>query len=405
MRKAKTYLIGLAAIIIFLVSCHKSDSTPSSGQTTSGQTTSGQTTSGQPTSGGRFQVQGRFLEDSNGNKVILRGVDVPIYASGWSNDLSQVASAIAGNTKANAVRMLWYSSKVFGQLGSPPYYASLSNLDNAISAYLSLKLLPIVYLGDLTAVGDNTISGFNNDVVPFWTSSAVVSLLKKYNNSIVINLENEWGATWDAGSLGTSTGGSDFVNTYTGLITQLRNAGITAPIMIDAPDGGSNSTFLLANGQALVNADPIHNILLSVHTYWTQENGAIQNCPGDYTTYIDQLKNSNLPFILGEVSDWAVASDGSEHNPVDPVDFSCPGTGSPNKYAVNYDAVLTEAVNDQIGFFAWAWYQDGLAVRNIYDQGSGTSINTSADAGTWPADILRSAKPYGLNNGGIVPAL
>ena len=388
--KIKHPFISLVAAAALLpLSCSKS--TPSQTTTT--------------TSSGQFQVQGRFLEDADGNKVLLRGVDVPIYASGWSNDLTQVANTIAGNTKVNAVRMLWYSSKVFSQLGNPPYYASLTNLDNAISNYLSHHILPVVYLGDLTATYDNTISGFNNDVVPFWTSSDVIAMLKKYNNSLIINLQNEWGATWDAGSLGTPTGGSDFVNTYTNLITQLRNAGVTAPIMIDAPDGGSNSGFLLTNGQALVSGDPLHNVLLSVHTYWTQENGAIQNCPGDYTTYIDQLKNSNLPFVLGEVSDWAVASDGSEHNPVDPVDFACPGAGSPNKYAVNYDAVLTEAVTDQVGFFAWAWYQDGLAVRNIYNQSAGTSVNTSPDAGSWPGDILSSSKSYGLNNTSITPAL
>jgi mannan endo-1,4-beta-mannosidase len=358
-----------------------------------------------PFARGQFKVSGRYLEDNKGNIVLIRGVNVPIYGSGYSNDITAVSNAIKNNTKANAVRMLWYSSAVQNDIGNPPYYASLTYLDNAITAYTSLGILPIIYLADLTAVYSNSISSFNSDVVPFWTSSAVISLIKKHQPYLIINLENEWGATWDPTSLGSTPAAQDtnFVNTYINLVKQLRRAGVTVPIMIDAPDGGSNGKFLITNGASLEAKDSLHNILLSVHTYWTVENGIINTCPADYHTYLQDLQSSGLPFIFGEVSDWAVASDGTDYESTPPVNFVCPAKGSSNQYAVDYDAILNDACDDEIGYLAWAWYQDGLYVRNIYNQSTGTSINTAGNAngtyaGSWPTDMLSSSKCYGLNN-------
>lgn len=354
----------------------------------------------------QLRVQGRFLKDTEGKNIVFYGVNVPVYGSGWKDDLVAVAEAVSTHTKANAVRLLWYSEKGIRDIAlknhsnPPPYYSRLANLDSAIAVYARLKILPVVYLSDLTDLNDYSIEGFNKYVVPFWTSPAVIQLIQKHKDHLIINLEDEWGATWDSLSLGTPAGGSRFVNTYTYLISKLRQAGVSVPIMVDAPDGGSNGDFLISVGRQLVQNDSLHNLLLSVHTYWTKENGIINHCPSDYTNYIKRLKNSNLPFVLGEVSNWSVAANGADFESVPPVDFSCAGEGS-NKYIVNYDALLTEAVRNQVGFFAWAWYQDGVIVRNIYEQEAGLHINSKPNAGAWPQDILSSAKPYGLNNGAI----
>jgi hypothetical protein len=340
-----------------------------------------------------LQVKGAFLTfKRNGDTIIMHGVNVPVFGSGWSNDVAAVAAAVKANTLANSVRINWYSKKVLAAIGNPPYYTN-ANLDLALTTYAAKGIIPVLSLHDLTALGNNTVAGFNSYVVSFWTDSAIVAILRKHKNHLILNLQNEWGATW-AGLTGAT-----FINTYAPLITKLRGIGITNPIAIDAPDGGGNSAFLITNGQALINKDPLKNILLSVHTYWSQENGTIVNCPADYVTKIKALATSKLPFVLGEVSDWAVqGSNGQDHESVVPVSFTCPGATSANKYAVNFDAILTEAYKDKIGFFAWAWYQDGLLVRNLYNQSSGVSINTSTHAGNWPASMLSATKVYGLKN-------
>ncbi|MBP7173427.1 MAG: T9SS type A sorting domain-containing protein [Cloacibacterium sp.] len=346
----------------------------------------------------QLTVQGRYLKDLNGNNLLLRGVNVPIYGNGWSSDLIPVADAIKNNTKSNAVRILWYSPAIQNTIGNPPYYASLANLDAAITAYANRGMISIVFLRDLTVLHDNTVAGFNNYVIPFWTNPAVVNMINNHKNHVIINLMNEWGATWDANSLGGANGQNVYINTYSNAVNQIRAAGVTVPIMIDAPDGGANSNFVIATGQNIINNDPLNRILFSVHSYWSQENGHIVNCPQDYITKLDAMKNSNLPFVLGEATGWAPkGSNGQEIESTPPVNFVCPSTASPNNYAINYDALLTRAVTNDIGFLAWNWYQDGLKVRCIYDQATGLSQNTSPNAGSWPTDILSSTKVYGLN--------
>ncbi len=345
-------------------------------------------------------VSGSKLLNHSGNPVILHAVNTASYHSGYVNDVASISNSIKTNSKVNAVRLAWNSTQFVTDMdgaNAPPYF-TLPYLDAELQAYTNAHLLPVLMLHDLTDDFDNSVTGFNKYVVGFWTDPNLITILKKYQNNLIINLQNEWGATYNGMT------GATFIATYKSLMVQLRNLGINCPIMIDAPDGGANSQFLITNGAGLIAADPIKNVILSVHTYWSQENGYITNCPTDYTTKVKAMANSGLPFMLGEVSDWAVrGSDGADIPSTPPVSFVCPGTASPNKYAVNYDAILTEACADGISYFAWSWYQDGNLVRNIYNQDNGLSINTSSQAGIYPADMMTNGKVYGLTNASIVP--
>ena len=87
------------------------------------------------------------------------------------------------------------------------------------------------------------------------------SIVKKYENKIIINLANEWGHTgWGDGNDINET---IFKSKYNTLVVQLRNAGIKCPIMIDAPNFGTSSEALISYGNNIVNNDPLKNILLS----------------------------------------------------------------------------------------------------------------------------------------------
>lgn len=387
---SKKILLPLIAVLCIAASCRKTEITTPAEELA--VTASTETSEATAATDSILQVRGRFLTYPNGDTIILHGVNVPVFHSGWVNDLNNVSTAIKNNTKANAVRLVWYSKKVQAQLGNPPYYTN-HNLDVALGNYAAKKIIPILSLHDLTALGNVSVSGFNSYVVPFWTDTAILSIIKKHQNHIILNLANEWGATW------AGLTAAQYQQTYGSLIVKLRRAGIKNLLLIDAPDGGTNSQFVINNGSGLMAKDSLHNVMMSVHTYWSTENGIIVNCPADYTNKIKALYTSGLPFILGEVSDWAVqGSNGADHESTIPVSFTCNDVSSPNKYSVNYDAILTEAMKDKIGFMAWSWYQDGLQVRNIYNQDNGTTINTNAHAGIWPTDIMSSTKPYGLKN-------
>ena len=108
-----------------------------------------------------------------------------------------------------------------------------------------------------------------------------------------------------------------------------------------------------------------------------------------------------IPFDCSTISQTlnGALTPNDPNNPIP--DYNNPPSPNQNTnilFAINYDVLLTQAVTDSIGYFAWAWYQDGLVTRCIYDHDNGTSQNTDAKAGSWPADILSSTKTYGLNH-------
>jgi len=246
-----------------------------------------------------LKVVGRFLQDANGNNIMMRGVNIPVYKSGWADDLDAVAAAVA-TTKTNVVRLEWWANP---PAGTTQY--TTANLDRAIQKDAEIGILPIVELHDLTfQYGHDAKTGPDSDgnnqalfastITQFWTRADVLPILIKHQNHLVINLANEWGSS--TYSDGTSTA-VNFIQNYTNAITAMRTAGIHAPLMIDAPEGFEYQ-FVLDNGQAILNADPQHNTMLNVHAYWAASyySDAVVN------TILNNIQNSGLPIILGEAS-------------------------------------------------------------------------------------------------------
>lgn len=346
-----------------------------------------------------LKVVGNHLTDHAGNTVQLRGVNIPAYHTGYVDDMIAVANAVKNNTKANAVRLNWFSQWYVNRYSSGQTYLTNSNLDLTLNAYISRGIVPILDLHDLT--GGTDVTEFNSVATTFWTDPAIQLILKKYQKNLIINLANEWGAYGD---------GSTWLTTYSALITKLRADGINTPIVVDCPGYAIDYNTVLGiysgtttYGAQLIANDPLHNILLSVHGYWSVGNGNLAAC-SDYTTHVDNLANSGLPFILGEASNWTVhaAAGYQDIAVVGTPSFAC-NMANVNSDAVDYNAILNEAMVKGIGYFAWSWYQDGApsTVRNVYNVNSGTSQNLDAAAGSWPADMLSSSKTYGLNNASV----
>ena len=216
-----------------------------------------------------LKVVGRFLQDAHGHNLMLRGMNVPVYKSGFEDDLDAVAAAVA-TTRANVVRFEWWAVP---QPGTTEY--TVANLDRAIQKYFDLGIITIVDLHDLTfqfghdeQVGPNSDGNdqtiFASTITAYWTRPDVLAVLVKHQDHIVINVANEWGSSLYHDGTPTTT---NFIQNYTTAITALRNAGIIAPLMIDAPKGFEYQ-FLLDHGAALLALDPKHNTMLSTHAYW-----------------------------------------------------------------------------------------------------------------------------------------
>lgn len=340
-----------------------------------------------------LQVTGRYLTDAKCNNVMLRGVNLPPYKEGWQDDITLVSASVA-TTKANAVRLVWWTH-IAGtpepQTGTTYYKAS--DLDRAITAFSSKGILPIVTLHDLT--GKNDPVQFKKIITNFWTRTDIVNVIKKHQSHLVINIANEWGPNWFTNQGRDSKADvTNFINTYKTAIAAIRAKGINVPLMIDANQYGNNERIFIdnsygqrvSNGQYLINTDPKHNLLFSVHTYeWEYDYNTDTAESIDPAPKLDSMANSKLPFVIGEMGN--VVPDGHA--------FS------------GYADLLTKANNNNISYFAWDWYNDGtdttlspyrmnITLNGQYREGDGVTLPTNRDENPWGWDIL-NADGYGIN--------
>ncbi|MBL7818239.1 MAG: cellulase family glycosylhydrolase [Saprospiraceae bacterium] len=319
-------------------------------------------------------VKGRFLTDICGNSVILRGVNVAPHNWGYgpltsANEISEIKK-----TGANTVRLAWYT-----QVSDPNQTQfTLQNLDNVLSYCLQNQLVAIVDLHDLTTK-DNAAQ-FQSIILNWWKRTDVVAMIKKYEKNMIINIANEYGFYQWAG--GGQARKDAFETLYKDAITQLRGAGIRVPLMIDAPDGGNAHEVLLEKGQSLLNHDPLHNIVLSAHTYWARfkynldNNGNVISTKPNYLTDVQNqiaaIKNSNLCFVLGEV---AIQQEGN---------VNC-------QYDINdvCKAVLSASQTHSVSWLAWMWHYDFCPDRQVSLNRTATSLSPFGQ------DIVNNSS-YGL---------
>ena len=132
------------------------------------------------------------------------------------------------------------------------------------------------------------------------------------------------------------------------------------PVMIDAPDCGTSIEVWTAIGQELIDHDPDHNLLLSVHAYWAAYDG---------TPFIAQALNLNLPIVFGEIAN-------KQEDTVDGIEQQCfydldgLGENNPPQTGFTYQALLQALTVQDVGWLAWSWWPDGCDNRNmaLYDQ-------------------------------------
>jgi mannan endo-1,4-beta-mannosidase len=301
--------------------------TGTAGNGTAGGGGSGGTSLGGSASG-TFHVDGRFLYDRCNEKVVLRGVnEMVVWTAG--KDGAPEFTDIA-QTGANSVRIVWNEE------------GSAAELDTAISNALAAKLIPIVEHHSATGKLPDVAA----KVIPYWTQNDVAQILVKHQANLLLNIANEAGddkVTQEA-----------FESTYKAAITALRGTGFNGPLLIDAPQWGQDIDRLQASGPALIAADPLHNLMFSVHMWWSDPEGA------RVKQELQQSADMNLPLVVGEFAQHAV--------------YLC--DQSPFAYAV----LLDEANTREIGWLAWSWG----GVTNSDCSGMGTfDMTTGGKFGTW----------------------
>ena len=225
-----------------------------------------------------FLMKGTYLTDPCGDTIILKGVNKMSVFDSEDPNGSLYFPEIA-KTNANSVRIVW--KRVYNN-GTPSQPAQL---DALISNCIKAKMIPIVEMHDATCDWSEL-----NNVVNYWISPDIISIVKKYQHAMIVNIANEAG--------NDAVTAEQYKIGYENAITALRNAGIKTTLMIDAPDCGKNLEFIVPLASGLILHDPYHNLLFSVHPYWPITAGAT---PAFIKGQLDNAANNNVPLVLGEL--------------------------------------------------------------------------------------------------------
>ena len=319
-------------------------------------------------------VQGKNLYDSQSQPLVLRGVNYSVMDD-WGFPATDLISEIE-KSGANTIRLQWYKTYA----ARPAYTAT--DLDNLLTKCKTNRIIPILELHDITCQADANL--INTQLISWWTDPAIVTVLNKHKKYLIINLANEVGRYRWAGYSPASL--ANWKDAYKTAITSIRNAGLNMPIMIDAPDCGTDIRAIVDGGQEIITHDPQGNIIFSVHSYWAGYNGF-----SDLTNAI----NANLPIVFGEVAN---KQDDTVNGANSFCHYNIDGTTTEPNNPTNgfqYQTLLNTLKTNNIGWLAWAWTRDGCPARNM------TSNNATAPYGgfntltTFGNDIVNNPN-YGL---------
>lgn len=291
-----------------------------------------------------FYTMKSKLYDPCGIEFNMKGVNYAPYNWGYAGNellLNEIAQ-----TGANTVRLSWYANNPDAKTHSVYTAFKLA----AVLDKCTLEgMLPVIELHDQTCQNNPQALISLTD---FYLQSDVKNVLMARQDKLIINIANESLFVLWAGNV--SSAQNTFKITYNSIITKLRDAGYTCPLMIDSPDCGTNSDALAAVGQEIINADPQHNIIFSIHTYWYS---FANNNPTTMLQKLQVVVNSGIPFVLGEVA-----------NQQDDAQVC--------QYTLPYQQMLVGCQSLGINWLAWSWCNDVCPNRQLTSTGRFINLTT-----------------------------
>ena len=300
------------------------------------------TTTAEAASG--LYVQGTNLFDANGNKLVLRGVNIS-HAWYQGSTLSNIAKA--RSLGCNSVRIVCAD----GQRWSKTEYNTLKNI---IETCVENGLICVLEVHDTT--DSDSVSSLNA-AVSYWKE--MKSLLNQYNKYVIVNIANEWMASWDMGK--------DWQTGYISAVKQLRSAGITNVLMVDAPGYAQEVNAMYQYCRGVRDADTTGNIMFSIHMYADAGKDA-----ATVKTNIDGAVQMGICLAIGE--------------------FGCAhGTRDVDEYTI-----MSHCKTRQVSYFAWSWYGNSGTDKQLdlfYDE-YGNSMTT------WGNAVFNST--YGIKNTSVL---
>ncbi|MDE6744478.1 MAG: glycoside hydrolase family 5 protein [Lachnospiraceae bacterium] len=259
-----------------------------------------------------FYVEGSTLYDANGNPFILRGIN---HAHCWYED--QAINAIQGiaQTGSNCVRLVLADGEQWEA-------TSAQMLEALINRCKQEKMIVILEVHDAT--------GYKDKESLLKAAQYFVDIkdsLIGQEDYVIINIANEWQGDSESRL---------WKEAYLEAIPMLREAGLAHTIMIDSSGWGQYGKCIQDGGVELLEADPLGNVMFSIHMYGTA--GGSENSIEKNLNYAADL---NLCVCVGEF--------GYTHTDGD----------------VQEDYLMQYCQDNQIGYIAWSWKGNGGGVEYL----------------------------------------
>ena len=158
----------------------------------------------------------------------------------------------------------------------------------------------------------------------YWVRPDIVSVIAKHESYLLVNIANEAG--------GNAPLDRRYRAGYELAIKRMRGAGIRVPLIVDAQRWGQDIDGLQEDGPYLIEADPLHNLIFSIHMWWPSRGGNDRV----EQLVIEEIAESvaiELPLIVGEFAEQAV---------------QC-------RCCIPYLTIIEQCHLNEIGYFPWSW--------------------------------------------------
>ncbi|WP_157884348.1 cellulase family glycosylhydrolase [Paraglaciecola hydrolytica] len=253
-----------------------------------------------------FSVKGAAVMDGKGQPFVISGFNV---THAWLPQNTPVAINAAAAYGANTIRLVLSNGHIWRK-------TSIDEVLAIITQAKSLGIVTMLEVHETTGFGANSAAISIAEVMPYWLS--LVDVLKGSEDYVMINIGNE--PVHGEGEL------ANWKQPHIDAIQALRSVGLKHLLVVDALSYGQDYGRLMAkHAPDITRADPLHNVLYSVHMYQVYPTAL------KVKQYFDDFKAIDLPLIVGEFGD--------EHQ------------GSP----VDEDAIINLAAQYQVGLLAWSW--------------------------------------------------
>jgi mannan endo-1,4-beta-mannosidase len=250
-----------------------------------------------------LHVSGTAIVEAGGQPFVMRGVN---HEHTWfTNETGSFADIKAKG--ANTVRVVLSGGRWTAN--------SASDVANVISLCKQNKLICVLEDHDTTGYGEDGAAYTLDQAADYWIS--LKSVLAGQEDYVVINIGNEPIGNTDAGQWTSATAAA---------VRKMRSNGFQHLLMVDAPNWGQDWTYVMRDtAQTVLDADTLHNTVLSIHMY------AVFNTAASITSYLDTFKAKGWPLVIGEFG-WQFAAG-----------------------EVDDQTLMAQAVARDIGYLGWSW--------------------------------------------------